>query len=355
MDLLECARTQEFCDLWKRAFSKAEEMLGDSRRNDAEGRAYGKPRALWGEIREPIDGIRLITLELPTDTSPARAYLRVWTYHPQSELLYCTLRSHRFVWQGTPLPCYENDQPQSSWRTQLSKTGVAIKGIRYYQDLSNLAEKSPESFLQTLHDILSEFCLHIQSITCGVSHKGELPAHPREISPEPPAAPLDFVHPSAVPQTSIVLDVESFTPMVQDILGIEEDPRFLLVPPSMKISLVNARIGQGTYRQRMLEIWGRRCALTGCSVPEVLIASHARPWSLCETAQQCLDGYNGLLLEANLDRLFDQGLIAFADDGSVITRGESAIDAMVTAKRLRFVDPRHVDYLAWHRNHFGFD
>ena len=123
----------------------------------------------------------------------------------------------------------------------------------------------------------------------------------------------------------------------------------------MKMALAKARVGQGGYRQRMFEVWGGRCAMTGCSVEAVLIASHAQPWSLCETAQQCLDEYNGLLLTANLDRLFDQGLIAFADDGTVIIRRNVGIDALVPADRLRFVDPRHVHYLAWHRNHFGLN
>jgi hypothetical protein len=46
-----------------------------------------------------------------------------------------------------------------------------------------------------------------------------------------------------------------------------------------------------------------------------LIASHIKPWRLCNTAQERLDGMNGLMLTPDADRLFDRGFVSFEDDG----------------------------------------
>jgi hypothetical protein len=355
MDWLELARTSEFLALWKHTFADAAALLAGSQGPHASDRAYTEGRALWVEVREPLDGVRLITLELPTDIRPPRVNLRVWTYRPYGDQVYNALDARRYLWKGMSVARYTNDRPKPSWQNQLNAAGVQVNGIRHYVDLSKLAASSRSEVLQTLHEILESFCGYVAAVAAADASVDK----PSETAPEAPApAPSESAQlaTAAVPQSTEFPspEVEILVREVQDLLGIDADPRFSQEPPPMRVALANARIGQGGYRQRMLEVWGRCCAMTGCPVEAVLIASHARPWSLCETAQQCLDEYNGLLLSANLDRLFDQGLIAFREDGMVLTRGESAIETVVTAERLRFVDPRHVPYLTWHRNHFGF-
>ena len=358
MDWINLTHTPEFLVLWKKTFVGAKKMLAGVQGPKASERAYAEKRALWVEIREPLDGVRLITLELPTDVQPPRIYLRVWAYSPQGEQLYDALIAQPYKWQGVAVSRYPDERPQANWQRQLNASGVHIKGVRHHLDLSDLAKVSPDEAATSLRNILESFCAYIETVVCGSpSQEAALEALPgsvMESSPEPPSVPVQPTNTASDP-VEVVQKLELFEPIIQDLLKIHEDLRFSQEPPSVKIALTNARVGQGSYRQRMLEVWGRRCAMTGCPVEEVLIASHARPWSLCETAQQCLDEYNGLLLSANLDRLFDQGLIAFTDDGTVITRRNSAIDALVPAERLRFIDPRHVYYLAWHRNHFGFN
>jgi putative restriction endonuclease len=59
------------------------------------------------------------------------------------------------------------------------------------------------------------------------------------------------------------------------------------------------------------------CRLTGVTNPSLLIASHIKPWRLCETAEERLDGMNGLLLTPDADHLFDRGFISFEEDGRV--------------------------------------
>jgi putative restriction endonuclease len=62
-----------------------------------------------------------------------------------------------------------------------------------------------------------------------------------------------------------------------------------------RIRLVNARIGQGVFRTN-LQKFEKKCRITGISRPPLLIASHIKPWRLCSSSFERLDGQNGLLL-----------------------------------------------------------
>jgi hypothetical protein len=46
--------------------------------------------------------------------------------------------------------------------------------------------------------------------------------------------------------------------------------------------LVVQRVGQDIFRAGLLDYWDGRCAVTGLAVPELLRASHIKPWSKCE-------------------------------------------------------------------------
>jgi len=60
--------------------------------------------------------------------------------------------------------------------------------------------------------------------------------------------------------------------------------------------LVRQRVGQQAFRSAMLDYWGGTCAVTGIALPELLRASHAKPWAECATDAQRLDVFNGFLL-----------------------------------------------------------
>ena len=53
--------------------------------------------------------------------------------------------------------------------------------------------------------------------------------------------------------------------------------------------LVVERVGQGLFRAGLLDFWEGRCAITGLHVPELLRASHIKPWADCETDAERLD------------------------------------------------------------------
>ena len=71
-------------------------------------------------------------------------------------------------------------------------------------------------------------------------------------------------------------------------------------------SIVRRR-GQPEFRQKLLEAYDSRCAVTGCDVVEVLEACHIVPYRGPSTN----DPRNGILLRADLHTLFDLGLMAF--------------------------------------------
>jgi hypothetical protein len=121
-------------------------------------------------------------------------------------------------------------------------------------------------------------------------------------------------------------------------------------------AVIKARIGQGNFRTDVIALWGS-CAVTGCSLSRVLIASHIVPWASCTTDQERIDPFNGLLLTPNLDKLVDRCLIAFNDDGSTLlskelNAGELSILGVNEKSKLRFVRPAMLPYLQRHRQMF---
>jgi HNH endonuclease len=69
---------------------------------------------------------------------------------------------------------------------------------------------------------------------------------------------------------------------------------------------VALRRGQREFRQRLIDAYGGRCAVTGCDAIEAIEAAHILPFS--ESGINSLK--NGLLLRADIHTLFDLRLIA---------------------------------------------
>lgn len=119
--------------------------------------------------------------------------------------------------------------------------------------------------------------------------------------------------------------------------------------------LVLQRVGQGIFRSALLDFWQGRCCITGLDVPELLRASHIRPWAKCETDEQRLDVFNGLLLAPHLDALFDAGFMTVQDDGatrlaaslSMNQRRQLGLTGKLVVHALR---PEHLKYLGFHRH-----
>lgn len=120
-------------------------------------------------------------------------------------------------------------------------------------------------------------------------------------------------------------------------------------------ALIQARLGQGKFRQDVGEKFGWKCAVSQLRLRPALRASHILPWKLANNEQR-LDPENGLLLAANVDALFDRTLITFRPDGTLVV---SATISASDRKRLgplgdlRVIPtPKQADYLILHNRAF---
>lgn len=134
---------------------------------------------------------------------------------------------------------------------------------------------------------------------------------------------------------------------VQDDLDeIINDPS---TTPTEKAALIKSRIGQGTFREKVLLHWNG-CAVTGFSDASLLVASHIKPWKKSTDVER-LDGWNGLLLSPNLDKAFDKGFITFETDGSIRLSPlfSDAAKLGITPSMKIVLKPQHQPYMAHHR------
>jgi putative restriction endonuclease len=149
----------------------------------------------------------------------------------------------------------------------------------------------------------------------------------------------------------IVLKTERLSDEATDIkavLAFENDE-------TTRERLIDARLGQGGFREALLEIWNGQCAVTGCKIKAVLRASHIKPWRHSSHHER-LDPSNGILLAASLDALFDNYLVTFMEDGTMqvdYSIRETALKnlAIPGGKKLVF-GPQSKRYLIHHRAEF---
>ena len=126
-----------------------------------------------------------------------------------------------------------------------------------------------------------------------------------------------------------------------------------------RLSSVKVRLNQTEFREKTVAYWDGRCAVTGCSLADILEAAHIKSWKDCTRNAECISPYNGLLLTPNLHNLFDLGLISFSEDGSILIadrfseqqQKELGIDKSM---KLRIVDPKREEYMKHHRQKYGF-
>lgn len=163
--------------------------------------------------------------------------------------------------------------------------------------------------------------------------------------PESDADPLQVLLDGVVYPAGVLLGLEpGSAPSVQDLAAIKEAGAVLrtaLDPLDLELEAfvgrsdlstearreITARIGQGKFRAALIRLHGG-CSVTGIKTPEVLRAAHIHRWADCaEMLCARLDPDNGLLLTANLDALFEVGLIAFNDEGRILISPRLDADA----------------------------
>jgi len=128
-------------------------------------------------------------------------------------------------------------------------------------------------------------------------------------------------------------------------------------PITEKLATNKQRIGQFKFRKGVTANWDGQCAVTGCGILPLLVASHVRPWRDSNDHDRT-DPDNGLLLSANLDALFDRFYITFSEEGDMIISEEiSSTDrkALGLTNNLKLRAPlsrKAGTFMAWHRERF---
>jgi putative restriction endonuclease len=118
--------------------------------------------------------------------------------------------------------------------------------------------------------------------------------------------------------------------------------------------VVVQRVGQNLFRAALLDYWQGRCCVTGLDIPELLRASHIKPWAACNGDDERLDVFNGLLLTPSLDALFDAGWVTFRSDGAIqlspmlSQRGWTTL-GVTEAMSVEHLRSEHLPYLDFHR------
>lgn len=129
------------------------------------------------------------------------------------------------------------------------------------------------------------------------------------------------------------------------------------LPVTERDAVVKQRIGQSLFRDALLQLWESRCAVSGLEMPELLRASHSKPWARCIDPHEQLDPFNGLLLAPQLDLLFDRGYVTFDDQGKAVWSSaismevREALGVSSPDLALRWIHERHMPYLGYHRSH----
>ncbi|MFE4051660.1 HNH endonuclease [Streptomyces sp. YIM B13518] len=84
----------------------------------------------------------------------------------------------------------------------------------------------------------------------------------------------------------------------------------LELPGGRRRTTTAARRGQNAFRKALVRQYGLICAVTGPTPAEALEAAHIRPFASTERHRV----EEGLLLRADIHRLFDSGLLTFSPD-----------------------------------------
>lgn len=132
------------------------------------------------------------------------------------------------------------------------------------------------------------------------------------------------------------------------------------LPPTEVSRLVDARLGQGKFREDLLIEFDSTCPVTGLAIPELLRASHIKAWAQADNDER-LDRNNGLLLAAGVDAAFDRGYIAFSDAGELMVSHKlspshrTALGIPIGAYALEraFMTPQRRQHLGFHRERCG--
>lgn len=148
-----------------------------------------------------------------------------------------------------------------------------------------------------------------------------------------------------------VPEVESTAPLLPDLS--------FPTGPTVQPRLVLTRLCQSFFRRAVLSSYQNACCLCHLDFPQLLIASHIKPWAASEETRT--DPENGLCLCVLHDKAFDRGLLSVTAAYEVVISPAvrkskapftqsalTAFDKQPIQMPSRFAPKR--EYLQWHRD-----
>lgn len=142
-----------------------------------------------------------------------------------------------------------------------------------------------------------------------------------------------------------------------------ETDRFSLPVGYSQEQIVNVRRNQAFFRKAVLSAYENKCCITGLAIPQLLIASHIKPWRSSDSASERTNPQNGLCLNALHDRAFDQGLITVTPDYQIVLSRSirELYDSEITREWFYRYDGAHItppsrfapskEFLEYHNEH----
>ena len=98
--------------------------------------------------------------------------------------------------------------------------------------------------------------------------------------------------------------------MKGEIIGVE--PELEIKDGLVKERMIKTRVNQSFFRATILASYNQTCCVTGIQQPELLIASHIRPWNMDERNR--LNPQNGICINALHDKAFEIGYLTITPD-----------------------------------------
>lgn len=116
------------------------------------------------------------------------------------------------------------------------------------------------------------------------------------------------------------------------------------------------------FKKAVLSAYDGRCFISGCELPQMLVASHIKPYSKCRSSEERVNPENGICLNTFYDKAFDTGLITITPEMKIYVspivlegpqddctaRWLGALDGKILSRPLRF--PPRKELLEYHND-----
>lgn len=123
--------------------------------------------------------------------------------------------------------------------------------------------------------------------------------------------------------------------------------------PKYRNEYIKGRVGQGKFREKLIFKHGYKCAICSINNKQLLIASHIKEFCECKNNEH-IDEYNGLLLCANHDKLFDKHFISFDEQGKILVSKDICLEdySKLNIDENIIIDKKNFkeEYMMIHRN-----